>query len=384
MRRSSRATSRPIRSACHARGARPPCRRRRATGARRSRSASSRTASVGILRRSGSSRSGRRRSRSTVARWNAGLRGANGRGSSIVATRRIGPGKSSVVKPHRGALLGQRQHAVAGAAALLLERQPPGRPGAGPSTTSPGRSLSRRLSCTAWAARRASSRVASSRAVLLDVAVRNPGARRVPAASCSRVFSSCRVSTTASRSAWYCANERSSRRRASSRWIPLNEVGGHVVGGAERRRERVGAARREPGDLVEAHERVPEHDGVADVVDAAPARTPGELGVLAGGQQLVMLAGELRQLLDHHRAGRHVDAERQGLRGEHDLEQSRGEGLLDCLLHRRDHPRVVRGDPGLQARDPRVVTRAPRGRRRRGSRGARRRSGAARSGRPKW
>ena len=34
--------------------------------------------------------------------------------------------------------------------------------------------------------------------------------------------------------------------------VALHEVGGHVVGRAERRRERVGAPRREPGDLLEA------------------------------------------------------------------------------------------------------------------------------------
>ena len=63
-----------------------------------------------------------------------------------------------------------------------------------------------------------------------------------------------------------------------------------------------------------------------------------------------MLAGELRELLDDDRARRHVDAERQGLGREHDLHQARGERLLDRLLHRRDHARVVRGEARLETR----------------------------------
>ncbi len=69
----------------------------------------------------------------------------------------------------------------------------------------------------------------------------------------------------------------------------------------------------------------------------------------------MVLAGELRELLDHHRARGHVDAERQRLGREHDLQQAGREGLFDCLLHRRDHPRVVRRDPRLEAGEPLVV-----------------------------
>src|SRR4029450_3542365 len=50
------------------------------------------------------------------------------------------------------------------------------------------------------------------------------------------------------------------------------------------------------------------------------------------------------------RPGRHVDPERQRLGGEHDLPQSRLEQLLDRLLEHGQHPRVVRRDPGRQAR----------------------------------
>ncbi len=69
----------------------------------------------------------------------------------------------------------------------------------------------------------------------------------------------------------------------------------------------------------------------------------------------MVLAGELGQLLDHDAARRHVDAERQRLGCEHDLQQSAREPFLDGLLHRWHEPGVMRGQPGLEPRDPRVV-----------------------------
>ena len=51
-----------------------------------------------------------------------------------------------------------------------------------------------------------------------------------------------------------------------------------------------------------------------------------------------------------------------------------GERLLDRLLHRRHHPRVVGGEARLEPGEPLVVARARRGRRRRGRRSWRRRS----------
>ena len=63
---------------------------------------------------------------------------------------------------------------------------------------------------------------------------------------------------------------------------------------------------------------------------------------------LVAVAGELGQLLDHHGPRRHVDADGQGLGGEHDLDQPLDEARLHRFLERRDHPGVVGGDPGLE------------------------------------
>ena len=67
------------------------------------------------------------------------------------------------------------------------------------------------------------------------------------------------------------------------------------------------------------------------------------------------LSGELRELLDHHGARRHVDPERERLGREDDLGEAGGERLLDRLLHRRHHPRVVGRETRLESGEPRVV-----------------------------
>ena len=68
-----------------------------------------------------------------------------------------------------------------------------------------------------------------------------------------------------------------------------------------------------------------------------------------------MVAGELGQLLDHHGLGRHVDADRQRLGGEHHLDQPLDEARLDDLLERRHHPGVVGGDARLELGEERAV-----------------------------
>ena len=137
--------------------------------------------------------------------------------------------------------------------------------------------------------------------------------------------------------------------------IPLHEVRGHVVRRPERRAQRVRSAGSQRRHLVEGHERAPAHDRVPDVVDPPPPCAPGELGVFAGREELVLLTRELRQLLDHDRPGGHVDPERERLRREHHLHEAGTERLLDRFLHRRDHPGVMRGEAGLEAGDPLAV-----------------------------
>jgi hypothetical protein len=82
--------------------------------------------------------------------------------------------------------------------------------------------------------------------------------------------------------------------------VATDEVGGHVVGGPERGPQHERAARGEVGHLLERDERRPQHDGVADGVDAAASGAPGELRVLPRREELVVVTGELGELLDDH------------------------------------------------------------------------------------
>ncbi len=88
-------------------------------------------------------------------------------------------------------------------------------------------------------------------------------------------------------------------------------------------------------------------------VDAAPPGPAGELGVLPRRQVGVGLAVPLVQPLDDHGPGRHVDAQRQGLGGEHGADQPGREQLLDHLLEGGQQPGVVRGDAPAQPGQPR-------------------------------
>ncbi len=100
---------------------------------------------------------------------------------------------------------------------------------------------------------------------------------------------------------------------------------------------------------------LPEHHAVALDVDAAASGTPGELGVLPRRDVGVGLAVPLRELLDHHRARGHVDAEGERLGREHDAAQAAHEQLLDALLEGRQHAGVVGGDAAGQAVEELVV-----------------------------
>ena len=100
---------------------------------------------------------------------------------------------------------------------------------------------------------------------------------------------------------------------------------------------------------------MPEHHRVALDVDAAPAGAAGQLGVLPRRQRHMLLAVELHQPFEHDRAGGHVDAQRQGLGGEHRPDQAGGEQFLDGVPERRQHPGVVGGQTAQQPLAPLVV-----------------------------
>ena len=128
--------------------------------------------------------------------------------------------------------------------------------------------------------------------------------------------------------------------------VVAHQVDRHVVRGPERRGQVVGARRGEPGDPLERHLALVDHDRVAERVDPPPSRATRELRVLPRRHELVALPLELPEVLDHDRLRRHVDAERQGLGREHDLDEPGLEQLLDGLLEHGQHPGVVRRDAG--------------------------------------
>ena len=128
----------------------------------------------------------------------------------------------------------------------------------------------------------------------------------------------------------------------------VDEVDRHVVRRAERGVERVRPRRRETRDLLGVELRLPQHHAVTLDVDAATSRTAGELGVLPRRHVHVRLAVPLGEPLDDDRPGGHVDAERQRLGGEDDLDEAVAEQLLDDLLERGQHAGVVGGDTATQ------------------------------------
>jgi hypothetical protein len=131
-----------------------------------------------------------------------------------------------------------------------------------------------------------------------------------------------------------------------------HEIDGHVVRGLEGGPQRVGARRRKAGQRPRVESRLPQHDGVSLDVDAAAASSPGQLGVLARRQIDVRFAIPLDQALEDDGLGRHVDAEREGLRREDDLDHPELEQVLDDLLENGQEPGVMRGKAALECLEP--------------------------------
>ncbi len=90
-------------------------------------------------------------------------------------------------------------------------------------------------------------------------------------------------------------------------------------------------------------------------VEAPASRPAGQLQVLPRGQGGPSGAAVLGEALDDHRAGRHVDAQRERLGGEDHLEEAGGEALLHRLAEDRHQPGVVGGHPALEPFQPVVV-----------------------------
>src|SRR5581483_11010445 len=83
-------------------------------------------------------------------------------------------------------------------------------------------------------------------------------------------------------------------------------------------------------------------------VEPAPTCAPGELLVLVRRQRATRFAVELGQLADDHGLGRHVDAERQRVGREDDLQEPAVEQLLYQHLQYRQHTGVVEADAQRQ------------------------------------
>ena len=222
----------------------------------------------------------------------------------------------------------------------------------GTSITSPGCSCasdsitsSRRSARWARAASFSSSETRWRSAAYSMKSPRSQVAASAYPASASSLLRSCRASPTTALSAWNWANDISSSSRARVAAELVHEVDRHVVRRTEARPQRIGTGRGEAGDLGGFMPGCHSTTRVPLDVESAASGAAGELGVLPRRDVGVRLAVPLGELLEDHRAGRHVDPEGEGLGGEHGLAQPAHEQLLHALLEGRQHARVVCGDP---------------------------------------
>ena len=174
----------------------------------------------------------------------------------------------------------------------------------------------------------ASSRTPQSRQAHRPPRPSRPNCLLVPCARCA--------APTTERSDWNWAKDCSRRVRARPA-RRRHQVHCHVVGRGEGGSQRIGTTRGQPSDRPWIQAGLPEHDRVTLDIDPAPPRATGQV-VYSPGVTSAGFAVELHQLLQHHRPGRHVDAQCQRLGGEDNLDQPADEGLLDALLGTRSMP----------------------------------------------
>ena len=84
---------------------------------------------------------------------------------------------------------------------------------------------------------------------------------------------------------------------------------------------------------------------MADGIDPSAPRPAHQLRQLAGGQRREVAAVEFRKGRDHAGSRRHVDAQREGLGGEDDLDQATLEELFDELLEIGEETGMVHRQP---------------------------------------
>ena len=124
----------------------------------------------------------------------------------------------------------------------------------------------------------------------------------------------------------------------------VDEIRGEVVSRSERRVQVRRRRERHATDVGQGHLVGEADNGVALVVEAAPSRPPGHLGVFAAGEKLAPGVGVLGKPLEGDRARGHVDAERESLGGEDHGQQVHLKADLDDLAEGRHHPGVVSGE----------------------------------------
>ena len=354
----------------------PPARRSRGTGARAAARRSRRSSSSSAARRPAGRGSCAPRSAPPAGRAFSALRRVAARsrraaalralkcfGTAIRVTRlrRAGTSTSDSRRTCRSAVstVGRGPSAPPATPASITTACPARRPAAGTRMTSPRRSRSSEATASARRSRDAARDSSASRSPIrrrsAAYSVKSPRWQRHRlGVAGQRLLLPARLPGQADhRPVGLELRERRLQDLPGPRAADLaDEVDRHVVRRPEAGAQRVGPGRGQPGHRLRVQARLPEHDGVPLDVDPAPAGAPGELRVLPRGDVGVGLAVELHQLLQHDAAGRHVDAQRQRLGGEHGLDQAAGEQLLDHLLERRQQPGVVRGDAALQRVGP--------------------------------
>ncbi len=133
------------------------------------------------------------------------------------------------------------------------------------------------------------------------------------------------------------------------------EVVRRPEGGAQVR----GRRRCDAGRLRERGFGRPGDDGVTLLVKAAAPGAAGQLQVLPRRQRRAPRTAVLGEAFDHHRTCGHVDAEREGLGGEDDLQQAGLEALLHGFPEGRHQTGMVGRHTAFEALEPLVVAEDP-------------------------
>ena len=130
--------------------------------------------------------------------------------------------------------------------------------------------------------------------------------------------------------------------------VALQQVENHAVAGGELAHQGVGGTCRQLTCLTHTFEPALHRHDVALRIEAPPSGPAGHLEELTAHQRAMPPLGAFGEGRNHRAAGRHVDACRQGLRGEDHLHQPLLEELFDQLLPGGQNTGVVGRDAPQQ------------------------------------